>query len=126
MLESWKDIVTSISSSSEKSKLVFSEVMDMIMTKEIRKYEESFSNSRSTLNMKSKDKNQNKDNKCDKSKSRNDMPKSKNSKNSQHQMSKKDMKCWNCGKNGHYKNECKVTKKDKDGDNKTNANVMLC
>ena len=100
--------------------------MDMIMTKEIRKYEESFSNSRSTLNMKSKDKNQNKDNKCDKSKSRNDMPKSKNSKNSQHQMSKKDMKCWNCGKNGHYKNECKVTKKDKDGDNKTNANVMLC
>ena len=40
-------------------------------------------------------------------------------------MSKKDIEYWNCGKKGHYKNECKVANKDKNGDNKTNANVVL-
>ena len=51
--------------------------------------------------------------------------KSKNSINSQHQMSKKDIECWNCEKKGHYKNECKAAKKDKDSDNKTSTNVVL-
>lgn len=121
--KSWKGIATSISSSSRKLKFEFLEVMYMIMIEEIKKHEKGFSNSGSTLNMESRGINQNKGNGRSKSRSTNNRSKSRNSKNSQ--KNKKDIECWNCGKNGHYKNECKNPKKDKDGYNKTNANTVL-
>ena len=86
-----------------------------------RKHEDCFYNLGLTLNIESRDRNQKKGNEGNKSKSRNDRSKSKSS---QHH-SKKDIECWNCGKNGHYKNECRVAKNDKNGDSKTSANVVL-
>lgn len=62
MLESWKGIATSISASPSKSKLMFLEVVDIIITKEIRKNEEGFSNLGSTSNMESRGRNENKGN----------------------------------------------------------------
>ena len=96
----------------------------MTMTEEITKHEEGFSKSISTLNMKSRDRNKNKDNGHGISKLRNDRLKFRNPMNSQNQRSKKDIECWNCGKIGHYQNECRFTKKDKDSHRKTNVNVM--
>ena len=44
LLKSWKGNITLINGSFGKSKLVFSKVVDMISTKEIRKHEKGFSN----------------------------------------------------------------------------------
>ena len=42
--------------------------------------------------------------------------------NLQNQRSKIDIDCWNCGRKGHYQNECRASKKDS-GDRIT-ANVV--
>ncbi|ONK72654.1 uncharacterized protein A4U43_C04F21640 [Asparagus officinalis] len=58
--ESWKGIIISIIRSGGKAKLKFSEVVDMIMTGEIRRQEEGISSSGSALNFESRGKNRNK------------------------------------------------------------------
>eukprot|EP00833_Pecoramyces_ruminatium_P007196 jgi/Orpsp1_1/1181228/evm.model.c7180000076365.1 len=39
--------------------------------------------------------------------------KNKNYKNARCKTNKNDIKCWNCGKFGHYSNECKMNRSDK-------------
>eukprot|EP00833_Pecoramyces_ruminatium_P000835 jgi/Orpsp1_1/1174867/evm.model.c7180000051738.1 len=44
---------------------------------------------------------------------RNYKSKNKNYKNARCKKNKNDIKCWNCGKFGHYSNECKMNRSDK-------------
>eukprot|EP00833_Pecoramyces_ruminatium_P008216 jgi/Orpsp1_1/1182248/evm.model.c7180000080483.1 len=44
---------------------------------------------------------------------RNYKSKNKNYKNARCKTNKNDIKCWNCGKFGHYSNECKMNRSDK-------------
>ena len=57
MPESWQSTVQSISASFGKNKMVFSEVVDMIMTEEIRRKEEGPPTPATTLNMENRDRN---------------------------------------------------------------------
>jgi len=100
--------------------MVFSKVVDMIMTKEIRRKEEGPSASASALNVESGDKNRYRGNQRGKSKSGNGRSKSRN-----HQYNKGkniNVECWNCGKMGHFKSECRGSKKE--SNKQANANVV--
>ncbi|KAL5840609.1 hypothetical protein ACOSQ4_013217 [Xanthoceras sorbifolium] len=68
MLESWKCIVQLISGSFRKVKLKFQEVVDMIMTEEIRRHEDGFGSESSALDMESKGRNRYRGNQIGKSK----------------------------------------------------------
>ena len=112
--ESWKGTVQSISGAFGKEKLKFSEVVDMIMTEEIRRREDGFFNSNSTLNMESRRRSNTRGGQCGRSKSRRGRSKSRSRQNNSHG-GKKDIECWNCHKMGHYRSECKAPKKESDG-----------
>ena len=80
--KNWKGNITLINGSYGKSKLEFSKVVDMILILEIKKHEEGFFHSSSTLKIESKGRSKNKGIRHNRSKSRNDKSKSKNLKNS--------------------------------------------
>ncbi|KAK0593076.1 hypothetical protein LWI29_030396 [Acer saccharum] len=101
LLESWKMICQSIANLFGKEKLDHSQVVNMIMTEEIRMREEGFGASTSSaLNMEgreSRNRNQNTNQQGisksrGKSKSRYQVNYSENQ-----QRNKKDVECWNCG-----------------------------
>ena len=115
--ESWKMTCQSIANSFGKEKLDFSQVVNMIMTEEIRMREEGFGASTSSaLNMEGREsRNRNRNtNQRGRSKSRG-KSKSRYQVNysGNQQRNKKDVECWNCGKKGHFSYECRSEKKDK-------------
>lgn len=123
--ESWNGTVTAISSSTGKKKLKFDNVVNLIMTEEIRRQADGGSTSGSALNVDSRGRSSNKGNGRGRSKSRNGRSKSKNPRNSnnnQNQNAKKIIECWNCGKTGHYRNQCRSEKKE--AYNKNESNVL--
>ena len=76
------------------------------------------------MNVESRGRSSNKGNGRGKSKSRTSRSKSRNPRNPnnfQNQNNSKIVECWNYGKRGHYKNQCKAPKKDPE--NKAEANV---
>jgi hypothetical protein len=70
------------------------------------------STSRSALNVESRGRNSYKGNGRGRSKSRTGRSKSRYPRNSNSQSNSKNIECWNCGKTGHYKNQCKASKKE--------------
>ncbi len=125
MPESWSTTCQSIANSFGKEKLAFQQVVNMIMTQEIRMREEGSGASSSALNVEGKESrnmNRNRDQRGrSKSRRRSKSRNRQGNNSSNQQRSKKDIECWNCGKMGHYSNECKSGKKD---DGKSSANCV--
>uniref|UniRef100_A0A803L6Q2 CCHC-type domain-containing protein n=1 Tax=Chenopodium quinoa TaxID=63459 RepID=A0A803L6Q2_CHEQI len=120
--DSWNATVTSVSSSSGNNKLKFDDARDLVLSEEIRRRESGESSSSSVLHTESRGRNLIKRNERGRSnyrgQSRDRRSKSRNPNNFQNS---KTVECWNCGKIGHYKNQCKGTPKGKEV--KAEANV---
>ena len=114
--ESWNATVTAVSSSSGSNKLKFDDVRDLVLSEEIRRRESGESSTSSVLHTESRGRNSTRGNGRGKSKDR--RSKSRNHRSSH---SSKIIECWNCGKTGHYKNQCKSVRKNQEA--KDEANV---
>ena len=114
--ESWNATVTAVSSSSGSNKLKFDDVRDLVLSEEIRRRESGECSTSSVLHTESRGRNSTRENRRGKSKDR----RSK-SRNHQGSHNSKIIECWNCGKTGHYKNQCKSAPKKQEA--KEEANV---
>lgn len=114
--ESWNATVTAVSSSSGSNKLKFDDVRDLVLSEEIRRRESGECSTSSVLHTETRGRNPTRGNRRGKSKDR----RSK-SRNHQGSHSSKIIECWNCGKTGHYKNQCKSAPKKQEA--KEEANV---
>ena len=113
--ESWNATVTAVSSSSGGNKLKFDDVRDLVLSEEIRRRESGESSTSSVLHTESRGRNSTKGNGRGKLKDR--RSKSRNHRSSH---SSKIIECWNCGKTGHYKNQCKSARKNQEAKDEAN------
>jgi hypothetical protein len=104
-----------------KTTLKFNEIVQDIISHVTMKKADDKSTSGSALNVESRGRNSNRGSGRGRSKSRSSRSKSRYPRNSNGQSSSKTIECWNCGKTGHYKNQCKAPKKEKESDS---ANVV--
>ena len=110
--DSWAATVTAVSSSARDSKLKLDDIRDLVLSEDVRRRdsgESSSSVSSSALNTESRGRAfQKGQNGRGRSKSRGKaQPKFRN-----------DIVCWNCDKRGHFTNQCKAPKKNKNQRNK--------
>ena len=118
--ESWNATVTAVSSSSGNNKLKFDDVRDLVLSEEIRRRGSGDASFSSALYTESSEKNggNGRDRSNQRGRSKGGRSKSKNSSNSQNS---KTIECWNCEKVGHYKNQCRSPKKEREV--KAEANI---
>ena len=102
--DSWNATVTAVSSSSENSKLKFDDVRDLVLSEEIRRRESGETSNSSALHTESRGRTSERNSNRGRSKSRRGKSK----------WGKKDFNCYNCGKKGHFKKDCRAPKKDTD------------
>ncbi|CAA0812005.1 Unknown protein, partial [Striga hermonthica] len=100
--ESWIATVTAVSCSSGSNKSRFDDVQNLLLSEEIRRRESGEPSTSSVLHAESIGRSSTKESRHNKSKKR--RSKSRNHHSSQNS---KSIECWNCGKTGHYKNQCK-------------------
>ncbi|CAN1807780.1 Retrovirus-related Pol polyprotein from transposon TNT 1-94 [Linum perenne] len=120
---SWDAMRTSVSNSTGKEKLKYSDIRDLILNEEIRRKDSGeASTSGSALNVEGRGRNPYRGYGRGRSRSRNERSKSRNPKNFNNNQNQKVIECWNCGKVGHYKNQCRAPRKTPE--QKTEANVV--
>ena len=100
--DSWNATVTAVSSSSGNSKLKFNDVRDLVLSEEIRRRESGETSNSSALHTESRGRTSERNSNRGRSKSR----------RGKSRWGKKDFNCYNCGKKGHFKKECRALKKD--------------
>ncbi|KAL5762397.1 hypothetical protein ACOSP7_018661 [Xanthoceras sorbifolium] len=100
--DSWNATVTAVSSSSGNNKLKFDDVRDLVLSEEIRRRESGEASSSSALHTESRGRTSERSSYRSRSKSRRGKSRS----------GKKDFSCYNRGKKGHFKRDCRAPKKD--------------
>ena len=112
---SWQAMRMAISNSTGKEKFKYNDIRDLILADEIRRRDASeTSGSSSALNLEIKGRGNNRNSNRGRSKSRN------SNRNRSKSRSGQQVQCQNCGKTGHFRNQCKSPKK-KNGDDSANA-----
>ena len=108
---SWVAMRMAVSNSTGKEKLKYNDIRDLILTKEIRRRDAGETlGSGSALNLETRGKGNNRNSNRDRSKSRN------SNRNRSKSRSGQQVQCWNCGKIGHFRNQCKSPKKKNEDD----------
>ena len=110
----WEVMRMTVSNYTGKQKLKYNDIRDLIMVEEIRKDGGETSESGSALNLKTKGRSNDRNSNRDRSKSRNSNWNRSKSRSGQ------QVQCWNCGKMGHFRRQCKSPKK-KNEDDSANA-----
>ena len=104
-----------VSNSTGKEKLNYNDIRDLILAEEIRIRDVGeTSGSGSALNLETRGSGNNKNSNRGRLKSRN------SNRNRSKSRSGQQVQCWNCGKTGHFRNQCKSPKK-KNEDDSTNT-----
>ena len=112
---SWEAIRMAVSNSTGKEKLKNNDIRDLILAEEIRRRDVGeTSGSGSALNLETRGRGNDRNSNRGRSKSRN------SNRNRSKSRSGQQVQCWNCGKTGHFRNQCKSPKK-KNGDDSANA-----
>ena len=100
--DNWNATVTAVSSSSGNSKLKFDDVRDLVLSEEIRRRESGETSNSSALHTEIRGRTSERNSNRGRSKSR----------RGKSRWGKKDFNCYNCGKKGHFKKDCRAPKKD--------------
>ena len=104
-----------VSNSTGKEKLKYNDIRDLILAEEIRRRDAGeTSGSGSALNLETRGRGNNRNSNQGRSNSRN------SNRNRSKSRSGQQVQCWNCGKTGHFKRQCKSPKK-KNEDDSANA-----
>ena len=108
---SWEAMRMAVSNSTGKEKLKYNNIRDLILVEEIcRRDVSESSGSGSTLNLETRGRGNDKNSNQGRSKSRN------SNRNKSKSRSGQQVQCWNCGKTGHFRNQCKIPKKKNEDD----------
>ncbi|RVW38125.1 Retrovirus-related Pol polyprotein from transposon TNT 1-94 [Vitis vinifera] len=112
---SWEAMRMAVSNSTGKEKLKYNDIRDLILAEEIRRRDAGeTSGSGSALNLETRGRGNNRNSNHGRSNSRN------SNRNRSKSRSGQQVQCWNCGKTGHFKRQCKSPKK-KNEDDSANA-----
>ncbi|RVW87889.1 Retrovirus-related Pol polyprotein from transposon TNT 1-94 [Vitis vinifera] len=112
---SWEAMRMAVSNSTGKEKLKYNDIRDLILAEEIRRRDAGeTSGSGSALNLETRGRGNNRNSNQGRSNSRN------SNRNRSKSRSGQQIQCWNCGKTGHFKRQCKSPKK-KNEDDSANA-----
>ncbi|RVW31691.1 Retrovirus-related Pol polyprotein from transposon TNT 1-94 [Vitis vinifera] len=115
LANSWEAMRMAVSNSTGKEKLKYNDIRDLILAEEIRRRDAGeTSGSGSALNLETRGRGNNRNSNQGRSNSRN------SNRNRSKSRSGQQVQCWNCGKTGHFKRQCKSPKK-KNEDDSANA-----